>query len=98
MPCGLTGDFGAQLTRAKEVAEARAAELVVWFVRRPPRLVVFVAEPASARVLARGLDEGSGVHAASARDETAALLVRSAVRAALAVQRLVRPSPSALPW
>lgn len=91
--CDLADDFAAQLARAKDVSAARATELAVWFVRRAQRLVVYVAEPASERVFARGLDEGSGPHAASARDEAAALVVRSAVRAALAGTALDTPAP-----
>ena len=83
--------FDAQLATARTLAQAQAAPLAIWFARSGPRLVVYVADLASGRVLARGIDQGEGAHDASAQGEAAALVVRSAVRASLAGAALNTP-------
>ena len=87
----LDAGFDAQLATARTLAEAQDATLVIWFARRAARLVVYVADLDADRVLARGIEQGTGQYDASAQGEAAALVVRSAVRASLAGAALDTP-------
>jgi hypothetical protein len=68
---------------AVALAEREGAQAVIWFHPEPGALVLHVAEPSSRRLLVRRVQEGPtrGRRGQSARDEAAALIVRSALRA-----------------
>ncbi len=70
-----------QLDTARKLSEEQHARLVVWFEHDREVVTVFVAEPAAGRVLVRRITPSEGRLAGSAQQESAALVVRSAMRA-----------------
>lgn len=74
------GALASQLATAQARARAQAADAVVWFVRDGDGWIVHVADPAAGRLLVRRVDSGAGAMSASAALESAALMVRTALR------------------
>ncbi len=70
-----------QLETARRLSVAQHGRVVVWFIHEGDVVTVFVAEPAAGRVLVRRLEPSEGRLGASAQQEAAALVVRSAMRA-----------------
>ncbi|MBK9032993.1 MAG: hypothetical protein IPL61_17265 [Myxococcales bacterium] len=92
------GALGAQLAAARTLARAEAADAVVWFVRDADGWIVHVADPAAGRLLVRRVDGGAGAMAASAALESAALVVRTALRGLAAGGEIgVAPEPVEAP-
>jgi len=76
----LEANLAAQLEAADTLAKARGARAVIWFDARGTNLLVLVAVPSDSRVLVRSIAI-EGTTQSSATLESAALVVRSAVRA-----------------
>ena len=70
--------LGGEVALARAEAEARGAEVVVWFSADGDGWIVHVAR--GERVLIRRVGESTGAMSASASSEAAALVVRTAVR------------------
>ena len=73
-------ELGSVTQRARVSARANAALAVVWFVRKERAMLVYFYEPAQDRLLTRRVEVSESMAAAS---EEVALIVRSAVAAAL---------------
>ncbi len=71
----------AQLDTARKLSEQQQTRVVVWFEHAGEVVTVFVAEPAAGRVLVRRIEPSEGRLGGSAQQESAALVVRSAMRA-----------------
>jgi hypothetical protein len=76
----LEANLAGQLEAADSVAKSRGARAVVWFDARGTSLLVLVAVPSDGRVLVRSIAI-EGTAQSSATLESAALVVRSALRA-----------------
>lgn len=83
--------FTDQLATARALAEERAADVAIWFVRANQALSLIVADLRVERVLVRALAGGEGTLALSAQDEAGALVVRSALKASLSGAALGAP-------
>lgn len=71
----------AQLDTARKLSEQQGTRVVVWFEHDRDVVTVFVAEPSAGRVLVRRIEPSEGRLGGSAQQESAALVVRSAMRA-----------------
>lgn len=73
-----------QLAEAQTLAAGHEARVVIWARRTAEFVEIVVADLALDRVLVRALADASSADERSARDEAAALVVRSALKASLA--------------
>lgn len=93
----IEASLAEQLQAARTLAAETSARVVVWFARAAERLDVIVADVQADRVLVRSLSLAEGPGASSARDEAAALVVRSALRASLHGDALGEPEAALVP-
>jgi hypothetical protein len=80
-----------QLSAARRLAKDAGAALAIWFVHTEPAIEVVVVDLRVERVLVRSIAGGGGPLELSAREEAAALVVRSAVKASLSGDALGEP-------
>ncbi len=69
-----------QLVTARRLARSHDADVVVWFLRDESEVIVHVTNRAGDRVLVRRVEASDGAMSASAAIESAAVIVRTAVR------------------
>lgn len=91
-----------QLVTARRLARAHTADVVVWFVHDPSAgdVIVHVTDAKGDRVLVRRVESGGGAMAGSAVIESAAVIVRTAIRGLAAggeIGVVVEPEPAPTP-
>lgn len=86
-----------QLATARTLAAGHEARVVVWARRTAASVEIVVADLALDRVLVRALEDASSADERSARDEAAALVVRSALKASLSGEALGSSPKELLP-
>jgi hypothetical protein len=86
-----------QLATARAFAAGHEARVVIWARRTAASVEIVVADLALDRVLVRALEDASSADERSARDEAAALVVRSALKASLSGEALGSSPKELLP-